>query len=147
MKKWFYAGMIGFLGLAVYFIQMPLLSAAEPSAEAIRSTPAFQHLSKRPSSELAKLIYLIERFQELGVTVIYEQHEYPPAKAASFARQFLAKNYREESLAETWVRKYCYRSEHSNALIQFRFPDGSFQPARDVLLTELGLVNKVLSKA
>lgn len=147
MKNGSYGCLAGLLGLAIYFVQMPCLLTAESNPEAIRSTSAFQHLSKRPSSELAKLIYLIERFQELGVTVIYEKHEYTPAKAASFARQFLAKNYRDESLAETWVRKYCYRSEHSNELIQFRFPDGTYQPVRDVFLAELVQVNNVLSKA
>ncbi len=99
------------------------------------TTPAYAQYSRRPSTELSKLIYLIDRFKETALQVLYDGYEYTAPEAARYAKNFLAKNYKEGS-ADSWVKNHCYRTE-GGSIIYLKDPAGELRPLQDVLLTEL----------
>lgn len=111
----------------------------------VKESQAYQMFVKRPLSELSRLIYLIDRFKDADVKVIYEGDHYEAEYAARVAKKFLLKNYRKES-AEYWIKTYCHRAEKSGKFILFEAPDGSFRSARDVLLDELKVLEKMKVK-
>ena len=115
----------------------------------IEQSAAYKKLLLRPKTELSKLSFLIDRFKEMTLTVIYEGHEYDQDKAAQYAKKFLQQNYhtKGEGSAEKWVKEYCYRSEASKQVIIFRYPDKTEKPARDVMLVELEELNKTLTQS
>lgn len=102
----------------------------------LEDSPAYRQFSRRPPSELTKLLYLIDRFRDTQVTVVYNGSNYDAREAARIAKKFLMSNYKKET-AEFWVRKYCFRSEPANRWILFKAPDGSVAKAGEILLAEL----------
>lgn len=112
----------------------------------IEDTPAYRQFSRRPSSELTKLLYLIDRFKDTQVIVVYNGANYQAPEAARIAKKFLMSNYKRET-AEFWIRKYCFRSEPANRWILFKAPDGSVGKAGEILLSELKLLDSLNKKA
>jgi hypothetical protein len=107
----------------------------------LEESSAYRQFSRRPSSELTKLLYLIDRFKDTQVIVVYDGANYEAREAARIAKKFLMSNYKKET-AEFWVRKYCFRSESANRWILFKAPDGSAGKAGEILLAELELLHR-----
>jgi len=127
-----------FVGLALV-----LLFASEGRAEDYRQylpsmeeSRAYQQYSLRPKVELSKLIYLLDRFRESKLEVIFDGNPYPPEKAADHAKVYLSKHYHREE-AKRWIKLHVHRSITKNEVIYARFPTGKKKPAKDILLKEL----------
>jgi len=104
---------------------------------------AYQQFKLRPMSDLSKLIYLIDRFIDSDIQIMYENHYYPAFFAARAARAFLPAHYKNEK-PEAWIMQWCSTSFPSGAPIWMKFSDGSFKLGREVLIQELKLLNQTL---
>lgn len=108
---------------------------------ALKDSSAYQQYQRRPKSDLSRLLYLIERFGQSEIEVIYEGFHLPAAKAAPIARWFLGRNYRRETPAE-WIYKWCNKTVPNGELILVKFPDGTVRLGREVLFEELAVLEK-----
>jgi hypothetical protein len=102
---------------------------------------AFRQFTTRPYSELSKILYLIDRFGSTDVEILYDGHYYHARFAKQVARWFLFHHYRKET-AEQWIWRWCNKTVVTNNLIWVRFQDGTSRLAREVLLEELGALEK-----
>lgn len=129
--------------LSLFIFTAQSAYAYEAEIKEVKTSQAYKKFTRRPKNELSKLSYLIDRFQTMGIKVMYEGHEYDAPTAAGYAKKFLADKYKGKGDAAQWVNLHCYRSPHSNKLIEFRFNDGTSKPARDILLSELKVLNSL----
>jgi len=111
----------------------------------IEQSEAYTRFSKRTQSELSKLLYLIDRFQEADAKAVYNGNYYEAGESEVFARKYLKQNYDGEN-AKRWIKKHCYRSKKSNELLYFRYADGEMYLMRDALLDELGVLEFRIGK-
>jgi hypothetical protein len=100
----------------------------------VSESKAYKQYRMRPDSDFSKLLFLIDRFENSGIEVVYDGHYYKAAFAAKIARWFMARNYRKETIQE-WVMRWCNTSM-SGKLIYVKFPNGKFRLSREVLLDE-----------
>ncbi len=143
MKKQIEKATLFFLVLALLSF-LPQSFSADFGIQPIAESQAYQKFLNRPKNEISKLSFLIDRFRDMGVIVIYEGHEFDAEKAAQFAKKYLKENYKPgDGSAESWIKLHCYRSEASKEVIQMRFPDKKEKPVRDVLLEELTELNQI----
>ena len=98
-------------------------------------SPAYQQYLKRPKNEMSKLLYLMDRFKQAPLTVIYDRVEYESDIALKHAKSYVAKHYQRQNAAE-WIQENAYRSLHGS-VIYVKFPDGEKRVLRDVLIEEL----------
>lgn len=123
------------------FLSGMLFSGAAEAAvgkgvPAIKDSKAYQQFLMRSPSELSKLIFLVDRFKESQVKIVYDDTPYEAAEAARHVMKFLSSNYKGEK-AELWINKYATRSDPGRKLILARFKDGKVRKAKEVLLEEL----------
>lgn len=123
------------------------IEAAEPAAASvlIRETLAYKKFKSRPVSDFSKLIFLIDRFENSGVVIVYDGHQYKSKFAATVARWFLVRNYKKQTVKE-WVMRWCNTSVLSGSLIWVKFPDGGFKLSREVLLAEMAALEKIIEE-
>ncbi len=129
---------------AAFFTLSVTAEAAKPLV-AIRETMAYKQFKSRPVSDFSKLIFLIDRFADSGVVIVYDGHQYQSKFAATVARWFLVRNYKKQTVKE-WVMRWCNTSVLSGSLIWVKFPDGAFKLSREVLLNELAELDKVIDE-
>lgn len=98
---------------------------------------AYQQYVKRPRTDLSKLIYLMDRFKGSDFKILFDSNEYQSSEALRYAKTYLAKNYKSNEKAESWLKTHSYRSPTMGKVIYFKFSDSQYQPLRDVLLEEL----------
>ena len=101
----------------------------QPLAE----SDAYQEFLKKPKNNLSKMICILNYFRTAPVMVQYEGIDYTAPFAYPFGLVYLMTNYHDEN-PEQWTKKNCYRSLLGNTIIYFKFQDGSYHPARDVLI-------------
>lgn len=82
----------------------------------LQESPAFKQFSKQPQTELAKLIFLLNRFKESKVTVVYDSHSYPAPDAVKKAMNYLKRHYHKET-AEYWIRNYCHKTKSGKEIL------------------------------
>lgn len=109
---------------------------AEPALKPIKESYAYQQFSRRKATELSKLLYLLDRFKDSEYHVLYDGMEYDAVTALKYARQYVAKHYRQEKASE-WLQKNAYRSVQQGNIIYIKEPDATTRILRDVLLEEL----------
>lgn len=129
-------GFIAFslLALLVSIFSLPsILDRPHPSLRTERLLEEIRH-GLRP--EMAKLLFITERYRDSDFKVIFDGMEYRVNEMLSRARTYLARNYRGEP-AERWIRTHLYRSSERGEVIYLKAPDGSRRPLRDVFLEEL----------
>lgn len=126
MKKFF----------ALIFVLFMCPTSAFAQLEPFTQSEAFKRYESRHSSELSRLIYLLERFNIPGIEIKIDGNSYPAEVAFPFAKLYLALNYRKER-AEVWLQKHCYRSPFTNQVMLGRLPGEKLQPGRDMLFTGL----------
>jgi len=107
----------------------------------LEDSKAFQQFSGRPYSELSKIIYLIDRFGDHKIEVLYDGHYYSAGFVKQVARWFLFHHYRKET-AEQWILRWCNKTVPSGNLIWVKLPDSSLKLAREILLQELEFLEK-----
>jgi hypothetical protein len=105
-----------------------------------RESEAFQRYLRGPRSELAKLLFLINRFRDTEYKVIFNGNTYDANTAVKYARDFIYKRYRNEP-AGRWVKIHAYRSDPGGKIIYLKDPEGAMRPVRDALLEELDALN------
>jgi hypothetical protein len=114
-----------------------------PEFPEIRESKAYKKFAVRPLSDLSKILYLIDRFGESKIEVVYDNQSYPAPFATAVARWFLARNYKKQT-PENWVKEWCSHSIMTNKLVYVRLPNGDFLLARDVLLAEIKAINQII---
>ena len=102
---------------------------------------AFARYKTRIKTDLSKLIYLLDRFNDPQMEIKIDGNTYRSEMAFPFAKAFLAMNYRKEK-AEVWIQKYCYRSPFSNQVMLGCLKDEKCMPGRDLLFNELQELRK-----
>lgn len=107
----------------------PAGHALEPVGE----TEAFQQFSQENQTDFAKLIFLMNYYHNADFVIVFDGAEYTPQFAFPFAQIYLFTHYRNEEPAK-WIKAHCYRSPFLQNIIYFRYPDGSYEVARDVIL-------------
>lgn len=107
-----------------------------PGFSSIRESKAYKKFAVRPLSNLSKIHYLIDRFGESEIQIVYDNQTYAAPFVTTIARWFLARNYKKQT-PEEWIQQWCSRSLVSNRLIHAKLPDGEFLLAKDILLQEI----------
>jgi hypothetical protein len=134
--------------LLVVSLSLALSSAVVSPAqamEAIRDTEAYKQFSKKPQDDFAKMIFLMNYYKAAPFTIVFDGSDYSPAFAFPIAQVYLFTHYKNEKAA-SWIKQHCYRSAFSQNIIYLRFPDGKYEPARDVILSDLKLLEKALKE-
>lgn len=108
----------------------------------IRESGAYQQFAKRTYSELSKLLYLIDRYKDTAILVIYDGAPYDTAICLRVVRWFLPRYYHNER-AEEWVKRYCSTSILFGNPIFVKLPDGTRVLATNFLLEELRTLKEV----
>ena len=137
------------------FLTPPMLGAAAVVAETKPITPsnfpplaeseAFEQYLKRPQNELSKLLYLIDRFGDTDIEILYENIYYKAVFVSRTVRVFLAIHYQGET-AERWIKQWCTTSIPSGKPVWAKLPDGSFKLARELFLEELDFLADTVKK-
>ena len=107
-----------------------------PGFPPLEKTEAFKQYRLRPKSDLSRLVYLIDRFAQSDIEIIYEGLHVPSRPAAAVAKWFLSRNYKKQTPGE-WIYQWCNRTIPNGRLVLVKLPDGSTRPGRDVLFNEL----------
>jgi hypothetical protein len=107
----------------------------------LKESFAYKQFALRPYSDLSKLVYLIDRFMEADIQILYDGHYYSAKFAKQVARWFLISHYKKEK-PEKWVMQWCNKTMSGN-LIWVKFSDGTLQPSREILINELKVIEKV----
>lgn len=114
-----------------------------PGFPSIRESKAYKKFAVRPLSDLSKILYLIDRFAESDIRILYENQSYTAPFATTVSRWFLARNYKKQT-PEEWVRQWCSHSVFSNKLIYIKLNTGEFLLAKDVLLGEIEALDEAI---
>ena len=114
-----------------------------PGFASIRESKAYERFSKRTLCDASKLIYLIDRFADSDIKIVYDEQNYEPAFVGTVARWFFARNYRKQT-PKDWIMNWCNVSVITGRLIYVKLPDGRMVLARDVLLDEIEEINQVI---
>lgn len=122
-----------------------LLATCPNDFPPIQESKAFKQFVLKPTSELSKLIYLIDRFGESKIEVQYEDHYYEAIFVGRVVRMFLAAHYEQQS-ADYWLSEYAVTSIPSGKPIWLKFPDGSFKRAREVFSGELKALDQTVKE-
>jgi hypothetical protein len=130
--------------LAGFFIIGTRAAAAfDLTLPPVKESEAYRKFLKRPKNELSKLLYLIDRYKDTKIKVIYDGFHYDAAHTARVTKKFLFGNYKNES-ALHWINAYCHRTDPRGNLILVKTPDGDVREARDLLLAELEILEKAV---
>ena len=103
----------------------------------MEQSDAYQKYCRRPKTELSKLLFLIDRFKDSDIKVVYNGNHYDSEVATKYARQYIRDHYRSTQDAESFVKDHAHRSEPQGNVIYAEYPDGKIRPASEVLLEEL----------
>jgi len=119
-----------------------LYEGFQPLAESV----AYKQYQRRPKSDLSKLLFLIDRFGQSKVEIVYDGFHFPAAQAAGVARWFLSRNYKKQT-PEQWIFQWCNTTVPRGKIILVKLPDGSTELGREVLLGELSALEQLGSVA
>ena len=119
----------------------PLYSGFSP----IQSSEAYKQFKTRPVEDKSKLLYLIDRFADANVKIVYDGHYFDAPLVGRIARWFLARHYRGEN-PEKWIMLWCNQSIPEGNLIWVELPGGRFRLSREVLLQELQAINELTAQ-
>lgn len=131
---------LGLLGSAQ---KVPPLS--EEGLPPIEESEAFRRYLRRPKTELARLLYLADRFLNTEFQVIYNGHPYDSNTAVKYARSYIFKNHKKEK-AESWIKVHAHRAGNSGEIIYVKYPSGAKRPAREFLLEELQRLDEAMEE-
>lgn len=111
----------------------------------IRGSVAYKNYLMRPTTELSKLLFLLERLSEAKFQVLYAKAYYDVDFVAPLARWFLKYRYTNQT-AEKWIALYCSTTVLSRERIWVRLENKKFVLSRDVLMDELRRLEKTYSE-
>lgn len=139
-----------FLFALTFFIFPALLyadsqAALYPGFPKIEESKAYKTLLKRGVSHKTVLTYLIDRYADAKIRIVYDEYRVDSRFAANLARIFLLKQYRGEA-PEEWIYKWCNTSIISGKAIWVELPDESLVLSREVLQAELDALSDLMTK-
>ena len=111
----------------------------------LRESTAYAQFKMRPLNDLSRLIYLIDRFSDTGVEIIYDGNYFKAKFAGRIAMWFLSQRYRKET-PEQWIMRWCNVSIPANNLIWVKMPSGKVRLAREVLMDELKALGQAVEE-
>ena len=111
----------------------------------IQESKAYHDFLKQPITPLSKGVCILNYFRDLPLIVQYDGVDYPMLVAYPIGMAYFLTNYKGED-PRHWIKKTCYRSLQNNNIIYFKFQDGRFRPARDVLLEKMDELDKALKE-
>ena len=142
MKKFWISGILFFS--FIFAGGIPTVFGAE-KLQPLEESQAYQDFLKKPPSDLSKMICVLNYFRTAPLLVQYDGIDYAVQFAYPYGLVYLMTNYHNEN-PEQWVRKNCYRSLFGNNIIFFKFQDGNYVPARDVMLEKFHELEKAQKK-
>ena len=110
--------------------------AFESNLPPIEESQAFAEYSVRPRSDLSQLIYLIDRFKEADVLIVYDGITVNTRFAANLAKWFLQKNYKGQTASE-WILEWCMETFPTGKPIWIKDAKGNFVSSKKILFEEL----------
>lgn len=138
--------LIGLTACAVLWLALPRPAAAfDADMPPIEESRAYNQYSLRPDTILSRLVYLIDRFSEARIQVVYDGISYPASVAGPFARWFLGVRYEGQTEKE-WIKQYCDKSIFTGQKIWVKDAHGAFAEGSKVLLEELETLNTLAAK-
>jgi len=146
MKRWFFH--LAILLILAFTAQATLFAQGSYAIYSgfpdLQESQSYKEFKKRPLSEHSKLIYLIDRFGDADIEIVYDGHYFSAPFVARVTRWFLSRHYKRES-AEKWVMRWCNTSISGN-LIWVKLPDGHFRLSREILLSELKALDEAIAE-
>ncbi len=127
-------------------IGLPSLWASESFLPPLRESEAFKQYQKRHQSELSKLIYLIDRYKDTKVQVLYDGAYYDTDIAVRIVRWFLGQNYKNGQTSREWIERYATTTIMYGTPIFFKLPDGTLRLARDLFWEELQALEEAMKQ-
>ncbi len=139
-----------FLGVAVLSLQTLAVAAKEykplyPNFPTIRESKAYQKFARRPLTDFSKILYLIDRYGDSQIQIVYDNQTYTAPFATTVARWFLARNYKKQTPSQ-WINQWCHTSVMSGHPIYVKLPNGEFRLAKEVLLEEQAALEEVIKE-
>lgn len=120
-------------------LPFPDKTLSKSSLSPFQESLAYQQYSRRPKTELSKLVYLMDRLKKGHFIILYNGRPYEAVKIATLVKGYIALNYRKEK-AEDWIQNHAYKSRSKGQVIFLQSPDGEKRVLKDVLLEELKLL-------
>ncbi len=121
------------VSVSLLFCGMTPAALGKDGLQPMAESQAFQDFLKKPANNFSKLVCILNYFRPTSVMVQYEGSDYPMQIAYPLGLAYLMTNYKNEN-PEQWIRKNTYRSLFKNQIIYLKLPNGTYVPARDVLL-------------
>ena len=124
-----------------------LLGSPMPSAHSdgalppLEESPAYQRFLRGPRTEMAKLLFILDRFHNTDYTVTFNGATYDANTAVRFGRDYLRKFYGGEK-ADEWLKIHAYHAGPDGRLIYIKSPSGEWRPMAEVFLEELEALNQ-----
>ncbi len=152
-RPWIGYGLVAALVCSMLPAVLADTPAAEPDSkkgnlyegfQPLEQSMAYRQYQRRAKNNLSKLLFLIDRFAQSKVEIIYDGFHFPAPQAAGVARWFLARNYKQQSPKE-WIYQWCNTTIPRGKLILVKLPDSSIELGREVLLGELSALERVES--
>ena len=116
-----------------------------PGFTPIIQSNAFQKFLSRPVNDESKILYLIDRFADSNIEIVYDGHYFSAALATSVAKWFFSRRYHKET-PKQWVMKWCNSTVPSGNLIWVKLPNGKFKLSREILLAEVKSLDEAYAK-
>lgn len=113
--------------------------AFNPGLPPLEESAAFKQFMVRPYSSLSILIYLIDRFKEAKIKIVYAGNYFDAPFAANIAKWFLKAKYKGET-PEEWIHMWCDTDLFESKPIWVKDADNQFKMSREVLLEELKIL-------
>jgi hypothetical protein len=131
---------------ALFFSPTKEIAASEEVLPPAEESEAFRQYLRRPRIELAKLIYLMDRFRSSDFEVIYDGNTYDVGTAVNYAKGYIAEHHKRDEKADHWVKVHAYRSDPGGKIIYAKASNGKRYIVRDLLLKELEILNQLAGK-
>ncbi len=138
----FFLGLFLTLGIST---SLQAQTRFNPEIDPLEQSRAYKLFLTRPQNELSKLVFLIDRFKDSKIKIIYDGIEYSPPFVAKLARWFLPSHYHDEK-AEKWIMVWCNKSYSERRLVWVKDPNENVKLAREVLLGELKVLEEKMAK-
>lgn len=110
--------------------------------QSLANSAAYRQYQHRPKSDLSKLLFLIDRFAQAKVEIIYDGFHFKTTQVVGMVRFFLSRNYNKQT-PEQWIYQWCNTTVPRGKIILVKLPDGSTQLGREVLFGELAALEEL----
>ena len=135
MRKFFILSVF-ILAVSSSFEMAGAAASANESLPPFETSQTCRRYTKGNKTELAKLICLIERFQNSEFQIVFDGNTYDANTAIGFGRNYIFRNYRNEQ-ADRWIKIHATHAGGTGRVIYLKYPSGRRRPLEQVLAEEL----------